>query len=624
MNRKIRVKVGDKFSQLFDLDNGTPQGSIISPIVFIILINSMFRNTPDSDKGLYMDDGLLWSTGNDIETVMDRIQNSLNAIGEWGKEYGIKFSTAKTKYMIFTKKKETTLLNANGQSVNISLYGANIERVFRYRYLGMIFDPWLTWGPHISDLVHRCQKPINVMQAVAYKSWGADRKSLLNLYGATVLSKINYGSFIYGSAAEGHLEKLDRVQYMAVRLILGNMRCTLHFNLEPEANIMPLKFRRALIGLQYMSRIYKIQNHITKWTFDNYFHYQFYDTRRRDKFPLPVVGRLRNMARDLNIPLAKMEKVVLKDAFIVSNIITPFSMKGIQKDDPTLRQKFLELRNEYIGYVEAYTDGSKDGKRTGCAFIIENAICKYRLPKNCSILTAELYAIYRCLLYIKRSTKTNFVIFCDSQSAIFSIAGNSNKHAMQIRIHKLLNRLRDKHIVLEYVPSHVGIEGNEQVDRAARDALQDRFLIRLPLNVDEISCIIKKKVKNAWQREWNRYHGEYRNLKPILGDWKSAYRESRREEVILSRLRTDCSYYYVQHHFPWGGPPQTWCERCQVYNKLNHLIIECPLWNTYRGRMKSFLNRKGLNLSMINVLDDKFDHSILFSYLRDIKFYDKI
>ena len=195
---------------------------------------------------------------------------------------------------------------------------------------------------------------------------------------------------------------------------------------------------------------------------------------------------------------------------------------------------------------------------------------------------------------------------------------------MQVRIHKLLNKLRDKQIIFEYIPSHVGIEGNELADRAAKEALGDRFLIRLPYNVDEFSCLIKKKVRVAWQSEWNRTPCEYRSLKPVLGDWKSAYRECRREEVVLSRLRTDCGYYFVQHHFPWGGPPQNRCERCHVYNSIKHLIIDCPQWVNYRRGMISYLNRKGLNLSMENVLGDDFNHKILFTYLRDIKYYDKI
>ena len=81
------------YSNLFNLENGTPQGSILSPMIFLLLINAMFNNTPDYKKSIFMDDGLLWATGGDIETAINKIQNSLNAIGEWGRENGIKFST---------------------------------------------------------------------------------------------------------------------------------------------------------------------------------------------------------------------------------------------------------------------------------------------------------------------------------------------------------------------------------------------------------------------------------------------------------------------------------------------------------------------------------------------------
>ena len=54
---------------------------------------------------------------------------------------------------------------------------------------------------------------------------------------------------------------------------------------------------------------------------------------------------------------------------------------------------------------------------------------------------------------------------------------------------------------------------NEKVDKAAKESLSDRYVIRLPLNVNQFSTIIKSKVKSAWQREWNRSGCEYHSLK---------------------------------------------------------------------------------------------------------------
>ena len=102
-----------------------------------------------------MDDGLLWARGNNIIEIMNKLQNALDRIETWGKENGIKFSTGKTKYMIFTRKQKQNLVDINGEEIKLKFYNNNIERVFKYKYLGMIFNPTLTWGLHIKELVNK-------------------------------------------------------------------------------------------------------------------------------------------------------------------------------------------------------------------------------------------------------------------------------------------------------------------------------------------------------------------------------------------------------------------------------------------------------------------------------------
>jgi len=39
--RTIRVRVGNQLSKVIAVDNGTPQGSVISPLLFLIMINDL-------------------------------------------------------------------------------------------------------------------------------------------------------------------------------------------------------------------------------------------------------------------------------------------------------------------------------------------------------------------------------------------------------------------------------------------------------------------------------------------------------------------------------------------------------------------------------------------------------
>lgn len=63
----FRVKVGDALSEDFEIENGIPQGSAISPILFNIMINDFFLNVDrDIGSSLYADDGAIWKRGKNI------------------------------------------------------------------------------------------------------------------------------------------------------------------------------------------------------------------------------------------------------------------------------------------------------------------------------------------------------------------------------------------------------------------------------------------------------------------------------------------------------------------------------------------------------------------------------
>src|SRR5215469_12866884 len=95
-------------------------------------------------------------------------------------------------------------------------------------------------------------------------------------------------------------------------------------------------------------------------------------------------------------------------------------------------------------------------------------------PNCASILSAEIHAILLALRLIANSKNTKFMIFSDSLSSLQAISGNQGRIKRDVldvseKLHRL--SLSGKSVEFCWIPSHVGIRGNETVDVLAKRAI---------------------------------------------------------------------------------------------------------------------------------------------------------
>ena len=157
------------------------------------------------------------------------------------------------------------------------------------------------------------------------------------------------------------------------------------------------------------------------------------------------------------------------------------------------------------------------------------------------------------LRYIKSTTKNNkFVVFGDSKSALQAQLSKWDHPTVQT-IMRFLVFLHTVHktVIFCWLPSHMGISGNERADSAAKAALQK----------DVSNCLISytdtyQYVRDMWQRDWDTaVNNKLHATKPLIGEQPSAYRSVRRNEVVLSRLRLGHSYLTHSYLLKGGATP---------------------------------------------------------------------
>ena len=162
------------------------------------------------------------------------------------------------------------------------------------------------------------------------------------------------------------------------------------------------------------------------------------------------------------------------------------------------------MQSRYKNYQQICTDGSKEDSKVGCAVISDNHSNMQRIPDDSSIFTAEAKAIDLALDFIRTCDANNrFIIFSDSLSVLKAMNHTSSKNP---QIQKLLEKCHEllayKEIVLCWIPSHIGIQGNETVDKQAKTSLSlEPTSFKIPFSNFKPS--INKYILEEWQTSWN-------------------------------------------------------------------------------------------------------------------------
>ncbi|GFW67582.1 putative RNA-directed DNA polymerase from transposon X-element [Trichonephila clavipes] len=172
------------------------------------------------------------------------------------------------------------------------------------RFLGVIFDRRLTFLPHILRLRKKCEKSLNLLKVLSNTSWGADRTSPLRAYQSIVLSRMNYGCAIYGSACNSVLKKLDPVQHTALRICSGALRTSPVQSLYVDCN--QLQHRRRKLSLAYYLKILSMPSHPQKSMSLATSMKRLYDARRSNI--RPFMDRMKRLITELDLPNVEIQQ----------------------------------------------------------------------------------------------------------------------------------------------------------------------------------------------------------------------------------------------------------------------------------------------------------------------------
>ena len=611
--RQFRVRVGTTTSDLHEQEMGVPQGSIISVTLFSIKINSIIKAVhPGIECALYVDDFVICFRSKHMHTIERQLQQVLDKLEVWSNQNGFKFSKSKTKCMHFSQ------LRKDRTDPELKLGGTRIEVVPQFKFLGLIFDSKLTFIPHIDYLFRKCQKALNILRVAAHTDWGADRNVLLRLYRSHIRSKLDYGCIVYGSARKSYIKRLDTIHNQGLRLVLGAFRTSPVNSLYVEANEPSLYLRRKKLSLQYALKLKSSPNNPAYNTVFNPLYKQLF--LRKERVIPPYSLRVGPLLDNLDVDLDDIAEVgvlgvppwTLNSPKYLFDICTETKANT---DSSIFISKFNEIRENYSSFQPIYTDGSKDGDAVAAAAVSDHDTYTFRLPDKSSIFSAELKAIWLALDHIQFDRCDRFIVFSDSLSCLQALSNEIYSNPIVAVLLEKLSRLcESKQICFCWLPSHVGIHGNEKADKAAKSALNEDIL---PLKVPhtDYRCLINSYIKSSWQQSWNDdTYNKLRVVKPVLGELHPTVGVTRHEEVVITRLRI--GHTRLTHSYLLNREAAPECVPCFADLTVAHLILHCvdvaPIRDKY------------FKVTTMKDLFDKVPVTTIFNFLREVNLFSKV
>ena len=247
INRTQSVIVEGRKSSPKPVISGVPQGSVLGPILFLILMGDIDKNVVSAFLSSFADDTRV---GNVITSQSDvaNLQTDLQTIYQWSIDNNMEFHSDKFELVRYQSKSSKEI---QAQSNYHSFDGTVIEEKQHVRDLGVTLSNDATFTRHILE---SCELVKGKISWVLRTFCSRDRTSMLTLWNSLIKCHVEYCSQLWSPSTVGHIQSLELLQRSFIRKIKGMENLSYWEQLE-QLRMYSLERRRERYQIIYTWRI---------------------------------------------------------------------------------------------------------------------------------------------------------------------------------------------------------------------------------------------------------------------------------------------------------------------------------------------------------------------------------
>ena len=222
-NMKEFVVVDGQSSRVYEVAQGTRQGGVLSPWLFLVFINDLMKELNDTNTGVFINGVYFGSPmfADDL-TMLSRMKSGLDKMLECAWEYSIKwrfiFNSTKTVILTFGETMWERSVNQNTRKWELGV--TNILEKDSWCNLGKIWHIFKDFSPLVTKAVSNGREASIILMRMGARYGGLNPVIAVGLWRRIGIPRMVYGCELW-QLNRSDISELEKVQNIMVRVMQG-------------------------------------------------------------------------------------------------------------------------------------------------------------------------------------------------------------------------------------------------------------------------------------------------------------------------------------------------------------------------------------------------------------------
>lgn len=222
-NRTFVIALDGQLSRSFDLKFGCPQGTVLSPFLFLIITNDLWLWTPSEiSMTSYADDTTVYTSHEQLNIVVNKLEVTSEIVMKFMASNDLVANDSKTCFLILNKDGEK-----KDDHETLRVGSCTVSETQSEKLLGIRIDSDLKWKKHVDDLCSSLKYGFFQIRKLR-KTLSKDQ--MVTIGNGLIMSKLQYCASVFGQSYDStesrcmgsdNMKRLQKLQNDYLRILTG-------------------------------------------------------------------------------------------------------------------------------------------------------------------------------------------------------------------------------------------------------------------------------------------------------------------------------------------------------------------------------------------------------------------